>query len=71
MKSQKLRSPAFLAILFLSISTLSGPSLQSATASSESAGSLIFQGEPVTLKLVDVSLVDFFRAISESAWARL
>ncbi|MFZ0429285.1 MAG: type IV pilus secretin PilQ [Acidobacteriota bacterium] len=65
MKSQKLRSPAFLAILFLSISTLSGPSLQSATASSESAGSLIFQGEPVTLKLVDVSLVDFFRAISE------
>ncbi len=65
MKRQKLRSPAFLAILFLSISVLSGPSLRSAATLSESSGSLVFQGEPVTLKLVDVSLVDFFRAISE------
>lgn len=65
MKRQKLRSPALLSILFLSISVLSGPSLQSAAAPSEFSGSLVFQGEPVTLKLVDVSLVDFFRAISE------
>ncbi len=65
MKRQKLRNPALLAILFLSISVLSGPSLQSAAAPSGSSGSLTFQGEPVTLKLVDVSLVDFFRAISE------
>ena len=65
MKRQKLRSPAFPVILFLSISMLSGTSLRPATAPSGSSGSLAFQGEPVTLKLVDVSLVDFFRAISE------
>ena len=66
MKSQKLTSPAFLATLFLSISMLGAPSLRSAAVPpSQSAASSIFQGEPVTLKLVDVSLVDFFRAISE------
>ena len=65
MTRHKLRSPAFLVSLFLSISTLTGPSLRSANNPVLPAVAGAYQGEPVSLKFVNVSLVDFFRAMSE------
>ncbi len=66
MKRHKLSTAALFCLLFLGVTaSTSGPALPAVAPGAAVNPQLGYEGEPVSLKLVDVSLVDFFRAISE------
>jgi type IV pilus assembly protein PilQ len=66
MKRHKLFTVALFCLLYLGVTaSSSGPALTAVALLPEANVTIDYEGEPVSLKLVDVSLIDFFRAISE------
>ena len=63
MSKRKFLTVLLLGMLFTTGGSFSGTSGESSTKPAVSPDG--YSGEPVSLKLVNVSLVDFFRAISE------